>query len=49
MALIFSTSFSLDGNITFNGTKEVGDVTPVKVVAVPGLAIADLRRCVWKR
>ena len=31
------------GNITFNGRKEVGDVTPVKDVAVPGLAIAGLK------
>ena len=39
---LFDVLFS-DGNITLNGTKEVGDVTPVKVVDVPGLAIADLK------
>jgi hypothetical protein len=39
---LFDVLFT-DGNITFNGTKEVGDVTPAKDVAVPGLAIADLK------
>jgi hypothetical protein len=35
--------FFTDGRIAFNGTKEVGDITPSKDVAVPGLAIADLK------
>ena len=39
---LFDVLFT-DGNIAFNGTKEVGDVTPAKDVTVPGLAIADLK------
>ena len=39
---VFDVLFT-DGNIAFNGTKEVGDVTPAKDVTVPSLAIADLK------